>query len=137
MNKFLLDTHTWIWIANDELLLSTAFKAQIKQASVDNQLYLTAISLWEVSMLETKQRLTLSMPCRDWMKKTIELMNIQVVAITPAIAIESCSLPGNFHSDPADRLIVATARDRDLTILTRDRQILEYSDQNYCKAIKI
>jgi len=97
---------------------------------------ISAISLWEISMLEAKTRILLDIPCLEWMNKAIKLTHCQIFPLTPSIAVESCSLPGNFHEDPADRIITATARVEGLTLFTRDERILEYSSKKYVSTVK-
>lgn len=132
MTAILLDTHVWIWYINgsDELTKST--KKTITAALHNNQAYIAAISLWEIGMLEKKQRIILEMPALEWINKSIAITRINVVPITPEIAIESSQLPGKL----ADRLIVATARIEGLTLITRDKQILAYSQHKYVAASK-
>ncbi len=76
------------------------------------------------------------MPCLEWIKNAIDYTHAQILQLSPEIAVESCNLPDSFHDDPADRLIVATARVKALSIVTRDKRILEYSKQKYISAIK-
>ncbi|HEX4044082.1 MAG TPA: type II toxin-antitoxin system VapC family toxin [Gammaproteobacteria bacterium] len=132
----LIDTHVWIWYVNGNRELQKETRKIISKALYDNEAYLAVISLWEICMLDKKQRIILEMPCLEWINKFITLTHIQIASITPAIAMESCHLPGKFHDDPADRMITATARVNGLTLLTRDAQILTYSQHNYISAIK-
>lgn len=122
----LLDTHIWIWYAEGNQELNTKARTAIDQAIKERQIYLSAISLWELAMLNKKQRLSMTIPCDEWIKKSIAECYLQVVPISPDIAVESCQLPGEFNSDPADCMIVATARVEDLRIVSRDRRILDY-----------
>ena len=136
--KFVLDTHAWIWIAEgvEELLGSTVIK-KIEKASEESLLYVAAISLWEVGMLKSKGRIRFTVPCIQWVLNALKAPGLSVTPLDPYIALESSRLPGDFHGDPADRLIIATARKLDATLVTRDTAILQYSDQGYLKAIKI
>lgn len=88
-------------------------------------------------MLEIKKRIILEMPCLEWINRAIKETRIQVVSLTPAIAVESCNLPNDFHGDPADRIIVATARIEGLTVATRDTHILNYGKDKLLSVIKI
>lgn len=134
MNGLLVDTHAWIWYINGASELSKNARKTITTALHENNAHLAAISLWEIGMLDKKQRIILEMPALEWINKSIEITHVRVQPITPAIAIESCQLPGKFHEDPADRLIVATARVQALTLITRDKQILAYSKLKYISA---
>ena len=85
---------------------------------------------------EAKKRITLGMPCIHWIKSSIDEFGITLLPLTPDIAVESCQLPDNFHGDPADRIIVATARIENCQLLTRDKNILSYGKKKHLKAIK-
>jgi len=136
MTPFLIDTHIWVWYINGSQALKKSFKT-LDNALKNNTLFLSAISLWEIAMLEEKKRITLGMPCIEWINQSLEKTHAQIAPISPMIAVDSCNLPGKFHGDPADRLIVATARIENFTILTRDKQILAYSRQKYISAASI
>lgn len=126
MSGFLLDTHVWLWYASG-IELTKSIQKTITDALQNRNAYLAAISLWEVCMLDKKQRITLDMPVLEWINKFIDVSFIQIIPLTSAIARESCFLPGEFHEDPADRMIVATARIEQLTLITRDARILTYN----------
>ena len=136
MSAFLLDTHVWIWYANGNAELHSSIRKKITTALYENKAHLAAISLWEISMLDKKKRIILEMPCLEWINQFLELTRIRVLPITPAIATESCHLPGELQDDPADRLIIATARVERLTLMTRDSRILAYGRHKYITAIK-
>jgi PIN domain nuclease of toxin-antitoxin system len=87
-------------------------------------------------MLEKRERIILEMPCQEWINQSIELTHIQIALMTPTLAIESCHLPGNIHEDPADRMIMATARVEGLTLITRDKKMIAYSHNKYVSAIQ-
>lgn len=72
----------------------------------------------------------------EWTKKALTAPGICLAPITPEIAIQSSRLPGNFHGDPADRIIVATALELRITLITRDRKIIEYGSMNYINVIR-
>jgi PIN domain nuclease of toxin-antitoxin system len=105
----LLDTHTWIWLINGvEPLKSSKALALIEQAAKLSNVRISAISVWEAGMLEAKGRISFSMDCLDWVKQALTAPGISLVPLTPEIAVASSQLPGAFHGDPADRIIVAT-----------------------------
>ncbi len=137
MSLILLDTHVFIWYTNGDKELSKSACKIIDVAYQNNSLYLAAISLWEISMLDVRKRIILEMPCLEWINKALELTHTQVIALTPSIATDSCFLPGKFHEDPADRLIVASARVEGLTLLTRDTKILAYGHSKYVSTMKV
>lgn len=131
MNTLLLDTHVWFWYALGVSKLSPAARKVITHAAQNHSLYIAAISLWELAMLEERKRITLGMPCLEWINQSIEKISLQVAPVTSTIAVESCNLPGKLHADPADKLIIATARVENLKLLTRDEKILEYGRHKY------
>ena len=121
----LLDTHTWIWSHSATKLLSDNVKILIKQTQTD-QRAIASISIWEFAMMVTKGRINVKIDPKRWLNNAIGKSGLQVIELTPEIAMESCNLPGGFHKDPADQIIVATARTHNLTLLTKDRKIIEY-----------
>lgn len=137
MSAVLLDTHTWIWYVIGSGELKKSKRELITTALFNREAHIAAISLWEIAMLENRQRITLGMPYLEWINKSIELTSIQIAPLTPAIAAESCCLPGKFHEDPADRMIVATARVERLTVMTRDSKILTYGNSKYITTLKV
>ena len=136
MKGLLLDTHVWIWYVIGSNEISKPLRKEIGNAIKNNKIHIAAISLWEISMLESKRRIILEMPCLEWIKSAIDYTHAQILHVIPEIAVESCYLPGDFHEDPADRLIVATARVEALPIVTRDARILQYSRKKYISTIK-
>jgi len=125
----LLDTHIWIWSQSETALLSDNVKKQIKKTKTD-QRSIASISIWEFAMMVSKGRINLKIDPKSWLDRSIKNSGIQVIALSPEIAMDACNLPGEFHKDPADRIIVATARNHNITLLTKDKKILEYPHVN-------
>jgi PIN domain nuclease of toxin-antitoxin system len=121
-----LDTHVWIWWVNGSSVLSTAAKRAIEQAKNENTMYLSSISAWEVALLVEKSRLRLSMNAEEWIAKSESLPYLHFVSVDNRIALQSVQLPGAFHSDPADRIIVATALTLGADLVTKDDKIRSY-----------
>lgn len=86
-------------------------------------------------MLVAKGRLHLNLEVGIWLDRALSLPGVDLLPIEPAIAVDSVRLPGVFHADPADRLIVATARHWPATLMTADRAILQYADAGHLEAI--
>lgn len=123
--KYLLDTHTWIWWnSRPDALSSRALKA-IQDGKYE-ELLLSAISVWEFSKLLEKKRLTLSIDGMRWIEQALQIPKLRLVSLTPEICWQSTVLPRPFHDDPADQMIVATARQESATILTSDQLIRKY-----------
>ena len=131
----LLDTHCWLWIQSGGDEFSRSVVAEIEDAGQRGILLISAMSVWELSMLATKGRVILRMPLLEWVREALKTPGLSLVPLSPEIAVESTQLPGRFHGDPADRIIVASARYTGATLLTRDRGILSYSKQSHVRAI--
>lgn len=129
-NSLLLDTHTLIWISlGHPKMKKSASSKQIEKAYREHRLAISAISLWEIAMLEAKGRLRLNEPCQDWIEQVCNKLRLEIIPISVDIAVESSRLPGGFHGDPADRIIVATARKNRAVLITQDKLILSYGAQ--------
>ncbi len=121
----ILDTHIWVWWVDDSQQLRDR-KRQTIQDNVQSGLGVSAISCWEVAKLVEYGRLELACTVEEWMEQATAYSGMQLLELTPQIAIESTKLPGGFHRDPADQILVATARVYDIPLLTADRRILQY-----------
>ncbi len=121
-----MDTHIWVWWIHNDDRLTARVREHIK-ANEDEGLGVSVFSCWEVAKLVEVNKLTLHCPIDEWMNTALAYPGIQVVELTAEIAIESTRLPGEFHRDPADQIIVATARILDCPLLTVDNKILNYS----------
>ncbi len=131
----LLDTHIWIWLTEGDKRLSRANAAHIEKAG-DGTLMISAISVWEIAMLAHRGRLLMDRSPRAWAEASFSYLGIHVIPLAADTALESYALPGNFHSDPADRLIVATARQKGLTLVTQDKAILAYAKKGHVTVLK-
>ena len=131
----LLDTHTWIWLRTGETGgLRRASLAAVSGAAARSALRVSVISVWEIAMLVAKGRLQLGLPVSDWVRRALAAPGLLLAELTPEIAVEACNLPGDLHGDPADRMIVATARVTAATLYTKDRSILAYGRSGHVKA---
>ena len=127
MTLALLDTHVLIWWLNEPGRLSPEQRAVPDKAGGDAPLHVSDISLWEVAMLHGLGRIRLALPLREWLDKATAPPLVRRQGISPAIAAEVAALPDGFPRDPADRILVATARVLGATLLTQDRRIAEAS----------
>lgn len=121
-----LDTHAWVWFVSNPELLSKKAKRTIERAVVDNNVFISSISAWEVALLTSKKRLLLSMEVADWIKKSEMLPFVNFIPVDNSIAVKSVNLPQPFHSDPADRIIIATTISLGASLITKDERILKY-----------
>jgi PIN domain nuclease of toxin-antitoxin system len=124
--KYLLDTHTWIWWHMRPENLSEKVSSLIGDTSNYSELLLSAISPWEFSKLLEKGRIGISYDPEDWIGSALDMPRLRLVPLSPVIAYRSTILPRPFHSDPADQIIVATAREENAIILSKDERILSY-----------
>jgi PIN domain nuclease of toxin-antitoxin system len=121
----LLDTHVLLfWLGGDPRLTRTQARA-IENASADEPLLVSDISLWEVATLVSLGRIRLRRPLRDWLEAAVAPPLVRRVSISPAVAAEVAELPATFHRDPADRIIVATARTAGAAVATGDSRIID------------
>ena len=121
----LLDTHVLIWWLEDRGRLSPAHKQVLDAADPRAPLLLSDISLWEIATLHEHGRIELTVPLREWLERATAPPLVKRCEISPAVAAAVASLPPTFPRDPADRIIVSTARVRGATLLTCDTQIIE------------
>lgn len=121
-----LDTHTLVWWVSSDPLLSRKAKASIEKELDGGQILVSSISAWEIAALVARERLVLSMDATSWFATVGQLEAVRVVPVDTEIAIKSVELPGVFHKDPADRMIVATARKFSVPLVTKDEKIRAY-----------
>ncbi len=120
-----LDTHAWVWWTNDPARLSETQRQAIS-SNEDDTIGVSVISCWEIAKLCEYGRLELPVELSEWFYAALSYPGVSLLDLTPEIAIESTRLPGSFHSDPSDQIIVATARLYRCSLVTTDREILRY-----------
>jgi len=118
----LLDTHVWIWWVTGQKTLTHAELEELGKLAESERLAISAISPWEAQMLHARGRLRLEIPFETWLLQAVA-PPVEVVPLDVSVILALNQLPPSFHGDPADRIIVATARARDLALATRDRGI--------------
>jgi len=123
----LLDTHAWVWWVTGDRRLSAGSRRAIERGSAAGSLALSLISVWEVAKKVEKAQLVLDRALDHWIDQAVARPGLQLVELTRPILLESCRLPGPFHGDPADQIIVATAREREAIIVTKDDRIRQYA----------
>jgi PIN domain nuclease of toxin-antitoxin system len=132
IEKLVMDTHTLIWYLEGIELSEQQVKI-IEQQRHLNQLYISAISIWEVTMLINKKKTAISISINEWLNKVLAIPGLNIIDLTLNILMESCNLPSYDHKDPADRMIIASTREIDGHLLTFDRKILDYAENGYLK----
>ena len=123
-----LDTHALIWWVNGDSQLSINAKRAIEneQQHEEGIILVSAISAWEIALLVERDRLTLGMNLDDWLETVSEIEGMRFVPVDEAVGVESTRLPGDFHKDPADRMITALARHFNVPLVTADENIRAY-----------
>ena len=137
MTPLLLDTHILIWLFEGSSRLPADEIAVIREHCAASNAFVSAITPWEIAVLTAKERLTLNRDIHGWMDEVFDGYGIALAPLTPDVAIESTRLPGSFHADPSDRIIVASARIMNARLMTADRSILTYAAQGHVRAIRI
>lgn len=124
--RYLLDTHVWVWWHNRPERLSPDVRNLIENSTQYEELLLSAISPWEFAKLVENGRLGLTGNPEVWLDEALKMPKLRLVPLSPGISYRSTTLPPPFHQDPADRIIVATAREERAVLLTADRLLIDY-----------
>ena len=119
----LLDTHVWVWWLTPGSSLSQAERGVLDEKAERRELFLAAISLWEAQVLHAKGRLDLPLSFAEWLARATDDRMITVLPLDVDVVLALGALPASFHGDPADRLIVATARAHAMPLATHDASI--------------
>ena len=125
-----VDTHAWVWWVSEPEKLSQKARSVLDRAMAGNAIYISSISVWEVALLCKKGRLQLNTSVNAWVAETERLRFFTFVPVSNSIALRSIDLPEDFHNDQADRIIISTALELDLPVVTKDRRILN------CRIVK-
>jgi len=121
-----LDTCTWLWASAAPGKLSRAARTLVQRERRRAGLVVSVFSVWEIAKLVQKGKLQFSIPYREWLASAMHAEGITMQPLTPEVCMESTELPGVFHGDPADQIIVATARLLSAPVVTPDRKIRDY-----------
>ena len=135
MAVYLLDTCAVIWIANREALREPAAGALEDAPAHGGGVFVSPITAWEIAMLVTKSKIALSMDPEAWFDRILALPGVALATLPPPVLIASCALPGAPPADPVDRILAATARAFDHTLVTRDRHLLSYGGEGHVRVV--
>jgi PIN domain nuclease of toxin-antitoxin system len=130
-----LDTHALVWLVEADPSMGQTARNRIQAAADADGVLVSAITVWEIGLLTARQRLGLGQDIRAWTEEVLALPGIVYEPLTPDVAINCHRLPGNFHKDPADRVLVATARLHGIPLVTADGQILDYAKSGHVQVI--
>lgn len=131
MTPLLLDTHIWLWLVFAEPYIRPTALEALEAAAASNLLWVSPISMWEIALKHSRGKLALDRPVREWLIHATTLPGLQLASITPSIAAECAELPPDFHGDPADRILAATARSEGLTLVTHNKALIHLARQGY------
>ena len=132
----LLDTHVWIWaMTGAEGELGQNARSTVTAAAQAGRVLVSVISVWEVGMLEAKGRIHFALEVGEWVRRALAAPGTTLAPLTPDVALDSSRLPAPLHGDPADRILIATARRTGATLVTRDARILDYGNQGMLAVI--
>jgi len=132
----LLDTHVWYWYVQEEKKrFARRIEPLIESAVQRGAVVISAVSIWELALLEAARRIDLSIDIRHWIARALRFPGVRLKGLSASIVIDSTRLPGNLHRDPADRILVATARQLGAALVTCDQRILNYAKKGYVKAV--
>ena len=132
---FLVDTHVWLWYGmGNTSRLPLPVADRLTALDRAQRLCLSVMSVWELGMLVAKRRMQLECDIGEWVDAFFRRTRFRLIPLDVGSALEANALPGDFHADPADRLIIATARHHRLALITEDRKILDYARRGYLRA---
>lgn len=134
-SDLLLDTCAAIWMTQGAFLEPEALEAMTYASQERRPLRLSLITAWELGLLAKSGKAAMAAPPAAVFQAFLDLPGVQAQPLTAEILIDSSLLPGQVHGDPADRILIATARTLDLTIVTRDRNILTYAESGHVRAL--
>ncbi|OCW58129.1 type II toxin-antitoxin system VapC family toxin [Hoeflea olei] len=134
-DRYLLDTCAVIWLMGGDDIEDNALKQLAEAQSAEGLVSISAMTAWEIGMLASKNRLASTRHPLRWFKDAVGQFGADVEEVSPDVLVASSFLPAPIHNDPMDRILIATARERDLTIVTRDRAILSYGALGHVKTL--
>jgi PIN domain nuclease of toxin-antitoxin system len=138
MNGYLLDTHAWLWAQRgDRRRFPDMFARELEERQSRGEVCISSISILEIARLVAFNKYDLTMPVEDFVAEAMADGGLRLLDLSPRILIESTRLPGTIHRDPSDRLLIATAREHGLTLVTSDKNILHYAKQGHLNARKL
>ncbi|MDP2959124.1 MAG: type II toxin-antitoxin system VapC family toxin [Longimicrobiales bacterium] len=133
-----LDTHVWLWAVEGMTEAMSPQSVDALQAAGRRGLVaVSAISVWEVAMLEARGRISLSRPVEEWVRAALRAPGVRLLELSPEIAVESTRLPGALRGDPADRMLAASARITGGRLATRDRALVEYARLGHLEVLDV
>ena len=134
-SRLLVDTHTLIWMVEGAPQLGARAARALNEAGWENRIMVSAITPWEIALLTSKGRLKLGADAMQWVRAALARQGVRMAPLEPEIAVASTRLPFEMQADPADRILVATARHIGATLVTADGALLELARQGHFRAM--
>ena len=133
-DALLLDTCAALWLLGGGPMSEASLEAIRKSLAANAGIYVSPFTAWEIGTLVAKQRLPLALSPEVWFETLVSMPGVRLAALTPKILLASTALPGTPPTDPADRIIAATARELGQTLITRDSKLLDYAQAGHIRA---
>lgn len=133
--SLLLDTHVLLWLIEGYGSLGSRARYAIDQATLADCAQVSAITPWEIALLVSKKRLALELDVQEWIERALHSPGLSLTPLEPAIAVASTRFPFEMQADPADRILLATARHLPATLVTADRLLLGLAEAGHLRAI--
>jgi PIN domain nuclease of toxin-antitoxin system len=134
-SPLLLDTHVLVRLIDGNQKLGVRAREAIRLAYSEDRAVVSAITPWEIALLISKGRLTLEREVLTWIHAALAVPGVRLIPLEPEIAVSSTRLPWEMHPDPADRILVATARHLGATLVTADQALLDFSGKGHFRAL--
>jgi PIN domain nuclease of toxin-antitoxin system len=132
-----LDTHIWVWLMEGDPRLPDSVVGMLEEASGDNRVLVSSVSIWEIVALESAGRVVFSMPVLEWLTEATYTPGLSVIPLDASIAVEAAHLPGSFSGDSPDRVIAASARVRSGVLVTADPRMIQYGDAGHVRVAPV
>jgi len=129
--SLILDTHAWVWFLQASPKLGRRAKSTVERALGHDGLVISAMTPWEIALLAASGKLPFARDVGEWLREQVSIPGTKLQPLSIEIAVESTRLPGQLHGDPADRIIVATARCLELPLMTADARMLDYGNSGH------
>jgi PIN domain nuclease of toxin-antitoxin system len=124
----LLDTHVWVWtLAGDARRIGRRARSLLTRGESRDAIRISPVTLFEVMALHAVGRLQLTRPPDEWIRQALEAAPVRIAELSPSVAIDAGRISRDLLADPMDRLLVATARGMNATLLTADDRILQFA----------
>lgn len=136
LEKLTLDTHVLLWYTEGMKLTQNQINL-IEKAREKGCLYISAISIWEITMLASKNKIAFAISLNEWIDKILSTPGLNLIDLSIPILVQSCELLHYPHKDPADRLIISSSRHINSYLMTFDQKIIDYAAEGYLKIVAI